>query len=572
MNTSNLNPGKNHLSEKELLEAIASQEKWHDVARIYIEQNADSLNAEDIVDVLRASLSRSPHHRQDIEIRGDEIRLFVKQTTKELELNRTKEQKALNALIASGGESNDAPQAGGISVDELIRKYALITDGSRVIEIHNPINVYSYNDFENRHAASRSISRETGRPVSNARLWLQHKRRKTFNTLTFKPGGPLNVLNPQGIPSLNLWRPRNKVRKPEDYEILIAPFIEHIQWLFGELAESFLNWLAHLEQKPGELPHHHYLHIAKHHGMGRNWIMGVLARVWRGYVAPAFDLMGVLESGFNARLSQCLLACVDEINETGGLQWKHANALRQLLTADQREINPKYGRRWVEYVYTRFLLFSNHGDALPLAAEDRRIIVVETQSEPKAESYYKQLYALLNNPAFIDSVITYLQVRDISDFNPGMRAPMTEAKRKLVEFAKSDYDRICEALVARWPVDVIYLSEVKELLRDPGDPISKPLSINQAALTHSFTRAGIQRYAACDQIRDGHGRERAWILRNHAVWQAAGIDQIRNERNRIDLQAKEAALYGDQLSANSLPASSLSAFKAAKLPRVLPKS
>ena len=572
MTASNITHHNDILLAKASLEEIAKQDNWQEAARNYIQAVGDSSATEDLIDFIRVALNRNPHHQQYKEVFDDEIKLLVKQTIKELGLKRSKEQKALDVFIAGGGETNDAPQAGHISVDQLLRDYGFISDGSRVVELNKPKSLFSYSDFENRHAASRSISLETKRPTSNVRLWLQHKRRKTFNTLTFKPGGPLNVLNPQGIPSLNLWRPRAKVNEPKDYEALITPFIDHIYWLFGDLAGGFLNWLAHLEQKPGELPHHHYLHIAKHHGVGRNWLMGVFARVWRGYVSPAFDLIGALESGFNARLSQCLLACVDEINESGGLQWKHANALRQLLTADQREINPKFGRRWVEYVFTRFLLFSNHGDALPLGQEDRRIIVVETESKPKAESYYKQLYALLNNQEFIDSVIIYLQTRDISAFNPGMRAPMTEAKRKLIEFAKSDYDRICDAIVARWPVDVIYLSEVKELLRDPSDPNTRTTAINQSALMHSFNRTGMQRYAASNQIRDGHGRERAWILRNHVSWQAVGIDQIRAERNRIDSATKESVLYGSELSANSSILKTTSTFKTAGLPVVLPKS
>lgn len=61
----------------------------------------------------------------------------------------------------------------------------------------------------------------------------------------------------------------------------------------------------------------------------------------------------------------------------------------------------------------------------------------------------------------------------------------------------------------------------------------------------------MQRYAASDQIRDSHGRERAWILRNHAIWQVADIDQIRDERNRIKAQDKEATLYGNKLPDSS---------------------
>lgn len=540
-------------NKKQLLDEIAVADAWQSAACKYVEIQANAeapLN--DTIDEIRAALGRNLFHQNGLDSMGTEIKTVVHDEHKKYIAKRRAEQAAQTERIAMGHESNTPSVAELLSVEEMVRRFAYINEGGIVIDIATPKKIFkNFSDFDNAYAASRTYVQESRRKFNNAFLWKQNHRRKTFDTLTFKPGGQLNVLNPNGVPSLNLWRPRGKVIKPADFEVLILTFLDHVHWLFGDMTQGLLDWLAHLEQKPGQLPHHHYLHTAKHHGMGRNWVMGVLARVWRGYVAPAFDLMGTLESGFNGRLSQCLLACVDEINETGGLQWKHANALRQLLTADQREINPKYGRRWVEYVYTRFLLFSNHGDALPLGQEDRRIIVVECEQEPKTEWYYKQLYDLLENHEFIASVIVYLQERDITGFNPGMRAPMTEAKRKLIDHAKSENDRVCEALVDCWPVDVIYLSEVKELLRDPNDASLRPTVINQSALMHSFNRSGMQRYAASDQIRDSHGRERAWILRNHAIWQVADIDQIRDERNRIKAQDKEATLYGNKLPDSS---------------------
>ena len=88
-------------------------------------------------------------------------------------------------------------------------------------------------------------------------------------------------------------------------------------YLFGDDATRFLDWLAHIEQRPGELPHHGWLHISPEHGTGRNWLASVIARLWKGYVAPNFDLSGMLRTGFNGALSRKLIAIVDEIREGG---------------------------------------------------------------------------------------------------------------------------------------------------------------------------------------------------------------------------------------------------------------
>jgi hypothetical protein len=78
----------------------------------------------------------------------------------------------------------------------------------------------------------------------------------------------------------------------------------------------------------------------------------VLARVWRGHVAPNVDLASLLESQFNGQLSEAMLAMVDEIQEGGEAGYRHINRLKSLLNAEVRAINPKYGRTVLGlYVY-----------------------------------------------------------------------------------------------------------------------------------------------------------------------------------------------------------------------------
>jgi hypothetical protein len=101
------------------------------------------------------------------------------------------------------------------------------------------------------------------------------------------------------------------------------------------------------------------IHISAMTGTGRNWISSVMARVLRGHCAAAFDLVGALRSGFNGELSSKLLAVVDEIREGARAdQWEHSESLKQMITAERRTINHKYGLQVVEYNCCRFLLFS----------------------------------------------------------------------------------------------------------------------------------------------------------------------------------------------------------------------
>lgn len=346
--------------------------------------------------------------------------------------------------------------------------------------------------------------------------------------------------NPAGVVCVNMWRAPARGPAPADWEKRAEPFVRHIKWLWGAAAEAFLDWLAHIEQKPGELPHFGWLHICRSHGMGRNWVAGVLTRVWPRHVAPAFDLVPTLESGFNGRLSRCHLAIVDEIHEGGTMQWKHASALRQLLTADQRLINPKFGRQRVEVNVCRWLMFSNEIGALPLDEKDRRLWVVDCTEAPRPESHYRELYGQLSDRHFIASVAHLLSRRDISKFNPGQRPPMTAAKAAMVDASRSDADRLALTLVRNWPVDVIWLSAINSRLQD-----DKTALLSARALAHSLDRAGIRRWPRASGKLRSHlhsSPETAYIIRNFSTWATADAEALRNECGRVSESAKADAM------------------------------
>jgi hypothetical protein len=398
--------------------------------------------------------------------------------------------------------------------------------------------VLSLSEFKNSTAGSlHPVPTDNGRYKFKqcATVWLAHEGRLDAETLTFKPGASVMTVSPaHGKSALNLWSPPIRDDAPPDWQERAGLFVNHVQWLWGDDAEPFFDWLAHIEQRPGELPHFGWVHISRIHGKGRNWISAVLARLWRGNVAASFDLLGALEGGFNDRLSRCLLAIVDEINEGGGSSWRHAQSLRQMVTAEHREINPKYGRRHVEYNSTRWLLFSNHTGALPLDADDRRFWVVDHEGPVKPPLYYRQLYSTLHDHNFISSVAKFLNARDISGFDAGMRPPITKAKAALVALAQSESDALLTELVQRWPVEVISWSELRRLLPE-GE-------CNHPALRHPLDRAGMRKIG---KVRIGEKSGPVYSLRNHDAWIGAAPMRIRMEIDRIGFVEKEAALSGD---------------------------
>lgn len=413
------------------------------------------------------------------------------------------------------GEGTDTVSTARIyTLDDMLTDLVLITDGSQIAPLSRPRAVLKLADFKNATAASKHWIEVDGKKkaVPAVKAWLEDPARLEAEALTFRAGGARIVPAPEtGKRALNLWVAPERIRPPENWAKLAEPFLEHIRWLWGDDADAFLDWLAHIEQQPGVLPHFGWVHVSREHGKGRNWISSVLARVWSGYVAASLDLVTILEGGFNGRMSQKTLAIVDEINEGGSTSYRHSQRLRAIVTEEYRDINPKYGHQRQEYNSCRWLMFSNHTGAIPLGEDDRRFWVVSHEGQPRDGDYYALLYGQLREPRFIASVAEFFRQRDIAHFKPGQRPPMTDAKSALIAFGQSEDEGTLKDIVAHWPVDLITAYELTNLLE---------VGPTARATRHAMDRVGIRRLDEKVKV-PFQGTQRTYCLRNYPHWSAA---------------------------------------------------
>jgi hypothetical protein len=462
-----------------------------------------------------------------------------------LDALRREAQKRENERIGEGAEP--IPTAEVISLEDALARFVFMEDGSRVadrLKLHYDLSMA---DFRNAYSASKTMVPQpvrqnadgstTQRPPKSlpvADLWCASPQRLTVVGRTFKAGGAEFLQDPTGRAALNTWRPFDRSLVVSDSQAAgVGLFIEQVQYLFEDSAPRFLEWLAHIEQAPGVLPHTCWLHVATQFGLGRNWLGGLLARVWPGSVAANFDLSAALKSGFNDRLSRKVLAVVDEIDEGGGdSKWQHAETVKRMLTEDVREINPKFGRKFVEFNACRMLLFSNHTHALPTVEGDRRVEVKILRAPPRSAEVYLTLYNALNDPRFVAAVAEFLGSYDLSGFNPGRRALMDKSKAEFQAASQSQLALWIKTLRDHWPVDVITSNDLFRVL-DGGGAISS--FVGQA---HNLTAAHRRTLAEYDIRARGlplkvDGRAiRVQIIRNHDRWLEAEPHECRAELER----------------------------------------
>src|SRR5262249_1257812 len=148
------------------------------------------------------------------------------------------------------------------------------------------------------------------------------------DVLTWMPGAgrfcsPPEPKQPNEV-AFNMWRGLRVLdHAPADWQLMANLFLNHVKYLIpdADACERLLQFLGHMVQRPEVLPHTYYLFITKQTGIGRNLLASMLTRVLRGHVAAGVDLPELLSGkGYTGRLSQKLLAIVDEAWEGGGAE------------------------------------------------------------------------------------------------------------------------------------------------------------------------------------------------------------------------------------------------------------
>lgn len=434
-------------------------------------------------------------------------------------LERRKQQQAENARLQEESDAGEMVPP-DMTVNQMLESLIYITDGSQVAYLGPRRTLFlSVKDLAGLTLSATTLPTEDAkRPVPNARLWQKDARRESVMTRTFAPGQAIICKSPEGMRAVNTWQPIKRWAPRSD----ITLFLDHLAYLFPELKEreAFLDWLAHLEQKPGELPQYGWLHIAKHTGCGRNWLASVLARLWCGYVAPNVDLTKLLDSSFNGTLAGKLLAMVDEIQEGGNdNSYRYANQLKSIVNAEQRHINPKFKSQHVEFNACRWLVFSNHANALPIDTHDRRWRVVILNAPPRDVAVYAELYAALKDPEFINAVGVYLAERDIADFNPGERPPNSLAKQAVVKAAKSLMQQRADEIMASWPCELITNEDVALIFTEDQERRLAP------GMRRAMEDAGAESLDDPKRVIRGETPKRLWLLRRPDYWRRQSASQ-----------------------------------------------
>lgn len=287
-----------------------------------------------------------------------------------------------------------------------------------------------------------------GRVVINpVDIWAGDARRLTVEGIRMRPDKPRPIFEELGRRYVNCYNPPVHDEPGGDARLGVE-FLAHLLPEEREL-RWFVQWLAFKLRNP-YIPGPAVVMVARAFGTGRG-TLGKLCALLFGprYVRslPFQMFTGkTYQSQYNEWLASALLVFVNESAEvTDGSAYRTKSNtyehLKELVEPRpiEREIMVKGRANYRAVSSTSFLIATNHEDALPIPADDRRFAVL-TNGGPRDVDYWRELNDWMDRPENVAAFAQWLHEVDLTGYSPFEKPPVFAGQQAMVEASKSDLD------------------------------------------------------------------------------------------------------------------------------------
>ncbi len=429
-------------------------------------------------------------------------------------------EKLVDANAASvGPHSPVAPQSGPTSIADLNRSHAWIEANASIyrIDYADFIEPAKFKTQFNNHQVTVTSS-GAAKKVPMGTAWIQSPTRRQHRRLVLRPKEPLVTADD----CLNEWQ-----------GFAITPGVGNIKpflWLQRRLIPNraarryVLKWLAHLIQHPDKKMHVALAVWSLENGVGKNLLFECITSII-GTAHATIIGQAQLASPFNGWANRKVFALGDEVSGTD--RRPDTDKLKGLVTGSTFYINEKYQPAREVANLLNFIFLSNHNDALFLDDQDRRYFVWEIIAARLPNSKATEFVQWRDNGG-LAALLHFLMQHDLSGFNPKAPAPMTDAKRQMVQDNRSDLeDWVAELMGSNVSQSIgRELANSRELARRYAfatrrqEPSTKAM-VNACKKLGAYVRPNQVRMANGDKLRVlALARSPYWQAQPEADWAA----------------------------------------------------
>lgn len=310
-----------------------------------------------------------------------------------------------------------------------------------------------------------------------------------------------------------------------------------------DVFRQVLYWMAHNVQKPGVKIRWSPI-IKGVHGDGKT-LAAVVLRSAMGFrnVSTTSNSNISNSGGFTDWAVRGAVNIIEEIMLTGKVRHQLYNSMKEFITNDIVDINPKGATPYQAYNVTNHLALTNHNDALPMEKTDRRWMVVFT---PWSSLSGMMAYCGLDAAGWksrTDSIdhakrhcadelrAWFLSVPLPPEFDINGSALVTPEKMRMMASSSDNAESVAMSLIAAGGVgiteNVVSSSHLSRALQIRAQVEGFELP-KGTALNHMFTRLGYSKVEK--QIK--------WLGQTYTIWLKDGVE-LGNEEIRATLDATQ---------------------------------
>lgn len=297
--------------------------------------------------------------------------------------------------------------------------------------------------------------------------------------------GEGQIISYPGKRMLNIYRPPPTPKPLAGRDPSI--WINHIKMLWPADYEYFLDYCAHMIQRPGEKCNG-ILVLSGGQGVGKDAALAPLK-----IAVGAHNLQDIMASVIMSDFTpwyQCVMLIISEMGSIPDVRASTVYEIIKPLGAappDTLRVNDKNMKARFIKNCLRPIITTNDMGSLYMASDDRRMMILHTNSSKRETSYYDEYWNWIHGPG-PDIVASYLAERDISQFNPKAPPPLTAGKTAIISSWAPPDDALTAALDALQRPAVFFAEELLAFDNVDGDIKSIVRKIRM--LGHRMNREG----------------------------------------------------------------------------------
>lgn len=297
-------------------------------------------------------------------------------------------------------------------IDEFNQKHAVVRAGKTLIlsERYDPVFNRVTFDLETKQShqdwyANRMFR---GKLVSN--IWFKSAKRRQYEGIVFSPG--------KNVPDYyNMFRGFPVKPHEGDCSLYLNLMKEVICNGNEEHYTYVLKWLAHMFQRPDELPGV-ALVLRGRQGIGKGTLMKYLGKLVGQHFLELVKMRQVT-GNFNAHMKDTLLLHANEAIWGGDKSAE--GAIKAMITDETSAIEFK-GKDIIQVMnYMRLVFSSNNVWVVAIDMDDRRFFILDVSDVHKEDQEYFGAIKKQMEAGGLEALMHYLLNVDLDGFNPRVR-------------------------------------------------------------------------------------------------------------------------------------------------------